>query len=74
MGERDTRRRLGASTSTSCFRAGVLRCCRDAGSWKGPSPLLPQPEGEQGLREAVRDRRSVSLCGYGASDGEAVGP
>ncbi len=31
-------RRVAASTSHRYFRAGDLRCCRDAGLWKGHSP------------------------------------
>ena len=34
---------------------------------------LAQPPDEQGLREAVRNRRSLRIRGDDASDGEAVG-
>ena len=52
------------------------RSCREAGSRGKDLRLdLPQQEDEhEGLREAVRDRRSVCLRGYGAFDGQAVGP
>src|SRR5215212_8331504 len=35
--------------------------------------VVPQPQDEQGLREAVRHQRGIRLCGDGTLDGEAVG-
>ena len=54
------------------FEVLPRRCCRDAGLWKGPSSGFATTEDEQGLREAVRDRRSVHLRCDDAPDGEAV--
>jgi hypothetical protein len=35
--------------------------------------VISESEDEQGVREAVRQRRSVHLCGHGPSAGEEVG-